>query len=128
MRVVILGAVLLLAYGGFAGAFVAVMAAVLRRWPLAHRVARAAAVAALLALLLSVGALSVMALAPTLVAPLFAPEALAGEPADRARALAEWISELLNCSVLALPTILIAAVVWGLARRRVRATAAPNER
>jgi hypothetical protein len=103
------------------GVVVAIVAALLRRWPLAIRISRAVALAAAAVF----GALFVF------TAMLFAePSVLrallptpAEDPSQMARALAELISSLMNCGALSVLAGIAAAAVWFVARRRLRSAA-----
>jgi hypothetical protein len=47
-----------------------------------------------------------------------------GDPSERARILAEGISEMINCSALFVPALVIASPVWFISRKRVARTEA----
>jgi hypothetical protein len=105
-----------------AGAVAGVVLLLLKRWALAHRVAKRATLIALLVLGVAIAELQVLWTAPGLVAPLLLRALPPGDPAVRARALAEGISALINCSALAIPAVVLGGVGWAVGRWRLKGT------
>jgi hypothetical protein len=100
------------------GVTVASVAALFRRWTFVVRIARVAAF---------LGGCVVAVLVVLTVFFAFAPQTLlrllpkaAEDPSQKARLLAEWISELMNCGALAVLAGLIAALLWAFASWRNR--------
>jgi hypothetical protein len=103
-----------------AGAAAGIVLLLLKRWALAHRVAKRVSLMALVVLGIAVAELQVLWSAPGVVAPLIVRALPAGDPSLRARALAEGISELMNCAALAVPAAALGGIAWVVSRARLR--------
>jgi hypothetical protein len=119
-----LHAVFITSCAALAGAVAGIVLLFLKRWTLAHRIAKRAALIALVVLGVVIAELQVLWTAPGLVAPLLVRVLPPGDPGEQARALAEGISELINCSALALPAAVLGGVGWVVARRQLKRSAA----
>ena len=97
----------LLSYAAVAMLAAALLACVARRWQFAASVSRAVVVAGPLVLIASA--------AVSIVAPL-----TTGDPATKAVALSQGVSEVITCEGIALAASLVAAPAWGIARWRLR--------
>jgi hypothetical protein len=106
------------------GAAAGIVLIFLRRWALARLVAKRATVIALVVLGVAVAELQVLWTSPGLVAPLLLRALPPGDPSVRARALAEGISEILNCSALAVPAAVLGGIGWVVARWQIKRSAA----
>src|SRR5262245_2066192 len=102
----------LVSVAAIAGAIVAVATALLAQWSIALRAARAATLTSIFIFILFVALVSLAAEAPHLFAA-----GVHAEPSERARILAQTISEWLNCAFLSIPALLLAAPVWLVAKR-----------
>jgi hypothetical protein len=98
--------ILITACAALAGSVASIVLLFFKRSAPAHRVAKRATLLALVVLGVAVAELQVI----LRVLP-------AGDPSTRARALAEGISEVMNCSALALAAVVLGGVAWFLARR-----------
>ncbi len=114
-----LHAIFITTCAALAGAVAGIVLLFLKRWVLTHRVAKRATLIAMVVLGVAVAELQVLWAAPGLVAPLLERVLPPGDPSVRARALAEGISEIMNCSALALPAIVLGGVGWLIARWRL---------
>ena len=97
----------LVAWGCVAALIAAIAACALRRWHFAARVSRAIVIAGPILLLVSVLA--------SIGLPL-----RADDPSMKTVVLSQGISEVMNCGGLVVVAALLGAVVWGVARRRLR--------
>jgi hypothetical protein len=113
----------IVASGALAGAVVGIVLLVLKRPMLAHRVAKRATLSAVVVFGVLVAELQLLVRAPRLVVP-FLVRVTPGDPSSMARALAESISELMNCAALAVPAVWLGGIGWFVARRRVKGSAA----
>ena len=104
------------ACGSIVALIVAIAACGLRRWKFAARVSRAVALAGPVLFLVSAIAFMVL------------PARAGGwdDRATKATVLSEGVSELMNTGGLALAAALPGALVWGLARWRLRVGTRPN--
>jgi hypothetical protein len=96
----------LVSYGIVAALAAALVACAIRRWLVAANVARAVVLTGLLVVVASV----VSVMRPLSV----------DDPAAKAVALSQGISEALNCGGIALVASVVGAVIWDVARRRLR--------
>lgn len=110
--------VMALAWVTLAGAAGALVLVVLRRWAPASRVARAACLAGLSAGVIALVCLLSFWLAPEIVD--WIPNWLFENASQKARFLAETISEVLNCGAMALVASALAGILWATARWRLR--------
>jgi hypothetical protein len=101
----------LVSYGAVAALIAAVAACAMRRWPLAVSVSRAVVLAGPVILLASVLA--------CIVLPLRAPGG--DEPSSKAAVLSVGISRVMNSGGIAIVAAIFGAIVWGVARSRLRA-------
>ena len=100
----------LIAIGSLVGAAVSLALTLFRRWSLARSSARASTLTALGVVVL---AIAWMVALPTL------PDLVSASPANKARLLAEGISEILNCSAPAVPALLLGGLAWLISARRI---------
>jgi hypothetical protein len=114
-----LHALLLTTVASLVGAVVGVVLLFLKRWVLAHRIAKRATLIAVVVLGVVVAEIQVLWTAPGVVAPLLVRTLPPGDPGERARALAEAISEIMNCAALAIPAAVLGGIGWVVARRRL---------
>ena len=119
-----LHAVFIIACAALAGGIAGIGLLFLKRWALARLVAKRATLIALVVLGVAVAELQVLWSAPGLVAPLLLRALPPGDPGGRARALAEGISEIMNCSALAIPAAVLGSIGWLVARRQLKRSAA----
>ena len=110
-----------------AGALAGLVLLLLKRPLLAQRVAKRATLIALVVIGVAIAELQVLWVAPERVAPLVVRVSPAGDPTVPARALAQGISEIMNCSALAIPAIVLGSVAWLVARPQL-ARSAPQRR
>lgn len=106
------------------GALAGIVLLFVKRWTLAHLVAKRATLIAVVVLGVAVAELQVLWTAPGMVAPLLLRALPPGDPSVRARALAEGISEIMNCAALAIPAAVLGGIAWIVARRQLRHSAA----
>ena len=110
-----------------AGAVAGIVLLFLKRRNFTHRIAKRATLIAVVVLGVAVAELQVLWAAPGLVAPLLLRTLPASDPGERARALAEAISEIMNCSALAFPAAVLGGVGWVVSRWQLkRSPAAPR--
>src|SRR5690348_12921148 len=100
-----LDAVFLTSCVALVGAAAGVVLLFMKRWELARGVAKRATLIALVVIGIAVAELQVLWTAPARVAPLLVHVLPPGDPSVRARALAEGISEIMNCSALAIAAV-----------------------
>jgi hypothetical protein len=100
---------------------VSVILAAFRRWMLVATVSRLACLGGLAGFLLPLLGLLILVVLTRFD---FAPESFLGvsnvDPAQKARIVAETISALMNCGVVALGAGVLGASVWALARWRMK--------
>jgi hypothetical protein len=113
-----------LSLGAIVLAVMSLAMAVLRKWELARRTARWASSLAFAVLALCAATLLLLIFAPRVLGSLLFQLTPATEPAERARVLAQAISELVNSSAFAVPVLVLALPIWLIARNRLKATAA----
>jgi hypothetical protein len=89
-----------------------------KRPVLAYRVAKRATLIAVVVLGVAIAELSVMWADPGLIAPLVVRVLPPGDPTVKAQALAEGISEIMNCAALAIPAVVLGGIGWIVARRQ----------
>jgi len=116
-----LQAVFITSCAALAAAVASIVLLFLARPALAERVAKRATLAAALLLAVSIAELQVLLAAPARVAPLLVHVGPPGDPSIVARALAEGISEIMNCAALAVPAVMLGGIGWMIARQRGRA-------
>jgi hypothetical protein len=114
-----LGFVAILTLATALGAVVGVVLLFFKRWTLAARIARASTLGALAVLGSNVGILTLLFAVPSVSETILLKLLPSGEPGQRARALAEGISEMMNCSALSVPAVLIGGLGWLIARRGI---------
>jgi hypothetical protein len=117
--------------GSYATAFGAVCSLVLFSTPyraLTVHIAKASTLAALGIILFAIVILAAAMAIPELGVHLFALPGASSEVTDRARALGEGISELINCSALALFAVAFGGVAWAFARCRMKGSVAATRR
>ena len=102
-----------------AGAIGGIVFVFLKRWVLAHFVAKRATLVALLMIVLLVAEIQMLWTAPGPAAPLLVHALPAGDPSVRARALAEGISEVMNSLALDIPAVLLGGIGWLVSRGRL---------
>jgi hypothetical protein len=102
--------------------FLALLFALLRRWPLASKIARGACFAGLSAF--AVPALALLAMFATSAVGISLPPSVWGiddpDPSQKMRILAESIAELMNCGAFGLLAAVAAGALWAIARWRIR--------
>jgi hypothetical protein len=103
-----------------AGAVAGIVLLFLERPSVAGRVAKRATLIAMVVLGVAVAELQVLWTAPGIVAPLLLRALPPGDPSVRARALAEGISDSMNCAALAMPAVVLGGIGWIAARRRLK--------
>ena len=100
----------------------ALLFALLRRWPLASKTARGACFAGLS--VFAVPVLVLLAMFGTSAIGISLPPSIWGiddpDPSQKARILAESISELMNCGAFGFLAAIAAGALWGVARWRIR--------
>jgi hypothetical protein len=100
------------------GAVASIVLLFFKRPVLARWIAKRATLLGAVVLGVAIAELQVLWLAPERVLP-------PGDPSGKVRALAEGISEIVNCSALALPAVVLGGLGWIVARGQVkRSTAA----
>jgi hypothetical protein len=119
---VMMWAVIVLGWVADGATLVALVFTFLRRWQPASKVARGACFAGLSAFV--VPALVLLAMFATSAAGISLPPSIGGandeDPSQKARILAESISELMNCGAFGFLAALAAGVLWAIARWRIR--------
>jgi hypothetical protein len=108
------------------GAFiVALVAAGLRRWRLAANISRIVALVGLSVFVLIATTVVLMFTAPAVVLAVLPLETqgAAVDPSQKARVLAETISEMMNCAAFAGVVAVLGFILWAIARWRLRAAA-----
>lgn len=109
-----------LGWGCIALLAVAAGAARARKWPFAVRSARACALVALGLVVGSIFVLLVGMRSPAFLETILKDAAgTAPDPSQRARVLAQTISELMNATALGIVAGIVAVPIWLVARRRV---------
>ncbi len=102
-----------------AAAIASIALLLFKRPVLAYRVAKRATLIAIVVLGVAIAELSVLWAAPGLIAPLVVRVLPVGDPSEKARALAEGISEIMNCAALTIPAVALGGIGWMVSRRRV---------
>ena len=113
-----------MAFLAVATALLAGGALLFRRWPLAYAAARVAFVAAAAASVLPLLVVLLMWVAPRpsgwIVVGLLVGDTR--DPATHVRTLAEGVSALVACGAVAVPALVLSALLWRLAGRRLANT------
>jgi len=104
----------LIGWAALIGAFFAGVASSLKRWSTARLLARSATLASAGALAVFVATFGVGVASAALFLPRNA------DTTQRARYLAQGISELMNCAAVSVPALLVAGPLWFFAARRAR--------
>jgi hypothetical protein len=112
--------ILITACAALTAAVSGIVLLVLKRSLLAQRVAKRATLMGLVVLGVAVAEVGVLGAAPGLAIPVLVRELPPGDPSVKARALAEGISEIMNCSALALVAVVLGGVGWVVAREQVK--------
>lgn len=120
----ILYAVSITTWVALAGAVTGIVLLVFKRPALARRIAKRATLLSLVILGVAVAELQVLWSAPGREAPLLLRALPPGDPSVRARALAEGISAIMNCSALAIVAAVLGGIGWVVARAQLRRSAA----
>jgi hypothetical protein len=119
---VMMWAVILLGWVADGATLAALVFTFLRRWPLASRIARGACLAGVSAF--AVPVLVLLAMFATSGVGISLPPSIWGiddpDPSQKARILAESISESINCGVFGFLAALVAGPLWAIARWRIR--------
>lgn len=119
---VIMWSVILLGWVADGATLAALVFTFLQRWPLASRLARGACFAGLFAF--AVPALILLAMFGTSAIGISLPPSIWGiddpDPSQKARILAESISESINCGAFGLLAALVAGALWAFAGWRIR--------
>jgi hypothetical protein len=128
LRVMMRGAIVL-GWVADGATLLALLFALLRRWPLASKTARGACFAGLSAFAVPVAVLLAMFATSALGIPL--PPSIweidDPDPSQKAKILAESISELMNCGAFGFLAALAAGALWAIARWRIRRTIRPDD-